>query len=57
MNSRESGVVYALCEQCSSEMNFDSGRNELRCKACGHTEARKISVLYNKPDEIKKLFG
>jgi exosome complex component CSL4 len=57
MNSRESGVVYALCEECSNEMNFDSGRNVLRCRACGHVEARKISVLYNKPEEIKKLFG
>lgn len=57
MNSRETGVVYALCDLCSNEMEFDAGRNALRCKACGHVEARKISVLYNKPEEIRKLFG
>ena len=51
----EDGVVYAKCEQCNGEMELERG-GMLRCKACGHTEARKISALYNKPEAIKKLF-
>jgi exosome complex component CSL4 len=54
LEGNEEGVVYAKCEQCNGEMDLEGGM--LRCRVCGHTEARKISVLYNKPDAIKKLF-
>ena len=56
LNSSESGVVYSHCSVCGGEMMPDSGMRVLECKVCKHREARKISALYNKPEEIKRLF-
>jgi exosome complex RNA-binding protein Csl4 len=55
LNSRETGVVYSHCSVCGGEMLPDSG-SVLECKLCKHREMRKVSPLYNKPEEIKKLF-
>jgi exosome complex component CSL4 len=54
LDGRESGVIYARCSACGSDMARDE--NMLACKECGHRERRKISDLYAKPEEIKKLF-
>lgn len=56
MNSSESGVVYSHCSVCGEEMEPDRSGRVLECKACKHREFRKISTLYNKPEEIKRLF-
>jgi exosome complex component CSL4 len=56
LNSSESGVVYSHCNLCGGEMEPDRSGRVLECKLCKHREFRKISTLYNKPEEIKKLF-
>jgi exosome complex component CSL4 len=56
LNSVNSGVVYAKCGACGSDMAL--GRdNSLRCVKCERVEFKKVSPLYNKPEEIRKIFG
>ncbi len=54
LNGNETGVIYAKCEMCGNDLQRDA--NSLLCGECGHRERRKISDLYNKPQEIKSLF-
>jgi len=54
LSGNETGVIYAKCGECASDMLSEN--NMLVCKECGHRERRKISSLYNKPEDIKKLF-
>jgi exosome complex component CSL4 len=54
LNGNETGVIYAKCDECGSDMLSEN--NSLVCSECGHREQRKISSLYNKPEDIKKLF-
>ncbi len=54
LNRNETGVIFAKCDECASDMLSEN--NMLVCKECGHKERRKISSLYNKPEDIKKLF-
>lgn len=54
LNGPETGVIYAKCERCGGELEIQAERL-LVCKECTHKEHRKISTLYNKPEEIKKL--
>jgi exosome complex RNA-binding protein Csl4 len=54
LNGPEMGVIFAKCEKCSGELEI-KGERLLVCKDCTHKENRKISTLYNKPKEIKKL--
>lgn len=56
LSGRETGVIYAKCELCGSDMDV-KGENLLACKECGHRENRKLSELYSKPKEIQKLFA
>lgn len=51
----ETGVVHAECELCDSEMHV-LNPGLLECNKCKHKEQRKISVFYDKPEEIKRLF-
>jgi len=52
----ECGVVHASCELCGGNLVYKKEDHALVCENCGHREQRKISVLYSKPEEIKKLF-
>lgn len=52
----ETGVVYAKCERCGGELEV-KGNNTLVCIECTHSEHRKLSQFYNKPQEIQKLFA
>jgi exosome complex component CSL4 len=53
----EAGVVYAECEMCSTHLEVDTtARGMLSCPACSHKEQRKISTLYGKTEQIRKLF-
>lgn len=54
LNGNETGIIYSKCDECGSDMLSEN--NMLVCKECGHREHRKISSLYNKPEDIKKLF-
>ena len=54
LNGNETGIIYSKCGECGSDMLSEN--NMLVCKECGHSERRKISSLYNKPEDIKKLF-
>ncbi len=56
VDGRETGVIYAKCELCGSEVE-QKAESLLVCRECGHNEHRKISEYYNKPEEIKKLFA
>jgi len=56
LDDNESGVVYAECEFCSTHLEIDSATGALKCPACKHREQRKVSILYGKPDQIRKLF-
>lgn len=53
----ETGVVYAKCELCNSELDLDWKNGVLVCRECRHVEHRKISELYGKPEEVIKLFA
>jgi exosome complex RNA-binding protein Csl4 len=57
LNGRETGVIYARCELCGTEGMKMEGSNLLVCADCGHKETRKISELYNRAEEIQKLFA
>ncbi len=52
----EMGVVYALCEQCGSDMELDKQRMLLVCNECKRVEHRKISTYYHDAKGIKALF-
>jgi len=54
-NSKETGVVFSNCRVCGGEMQKE-GESILACKECGNKEKKRLSELYNKPEEIKKLF-
>lgn len=56
LSGRETGVIYSNCTQCGGPMEH-KGSGILACKECGHREHKKISELYNKPEEIRKLFA
>ena len=52
----ETGVVHAQCELCSARMELVEGSpNALKCPVCEHTESRKISTLYGRPEAIKRF--
>ncbi len=52
----ETGVVHSNCELCGSEMRHD-GAGVLECAVCKHRERRKVSVYYDKPEAIRKMFA
>ena len=54
LNGPETGVIYSRCERCGGELEREEERL-LVCTECTHKQRRKISTLYNKPEEIKKL--
>ncbi len=57
IDENETGVVYAECELCSSHLEVDKdSQGMLSCPKCMHKEERKISSMYGKHDEIRKLF-
>jgi exosome complex component CSL4 len=56
LDGSETGVIYSNCELCGGEMEQKDERL-LVCKECGHRSRKKISELYNRPEEIKKLFA
>lgn len=56
LNGRELGVIFAKCELCGSDMEV-KGENFLACIECGHRQNKKLSELYNKASEIRKLFA
>jgi exosome complex RNA-binding protein Csl4 len=56
LSGRETGVIYSKCELCGGQMDRKDV-NVLSCRECGHNARKKISELYNKPEEIKKLFA
>lgn len=55
-NGGETGVIYSKCDLCGGQMD-QKDRNILACRECGHSARKKISDLYNKPEEIQKLFA
>lgn len=53
----DSGVVYAECEMCTTHLEADPKNfSVLSCPECKHKQQKKVSVLYGKPEEIRKLF-
>ncbi len=50
----ECGVVHGQCELCNAHLDA-AGPNMLKCPKCEHTEQRKVSTLYGKPEAIKGL--
>ncbi len=56
LDCQECGVVHATCELCGGELEYNKDANALVCKECGHREYRRVSALYEKPEEIRKLF-
>ncbi|MFI5412698.1 MAG: exosome complex RNA-binding protein Csl4 [Candidatus Micrarchaeales archaeon] len=57
MDDDESGVVYAECELCSKHLEtIPSNFGTLSCPECKHRQQKKVSSLYAKPEEIRKLF-
>ncbi|MGI0100103.1 MAG: hypothetical protein ACREBH_00030 [Candidatus Micrarchaeaceae archaeon] len=56
LRDRETGVIYARCEDCAAAMEH-SGEGLLTCTECGHREKRKVSELYGKTADIRKLFS
>lgn len=57
MDRPETGVIATRCGLCGGEVECNEQRTALKCLECGHDEKRKISSLYNKSEEIKKLFA
>lgn len=55
LNDSESGVVFSTCGLCGAEMKNEAGA--LSCGNCGNKTSKKISPLYNNPEEIKRLFA
>ncbi|MEM0149567.1 MAG: exosome complex RNA-binding protein Csl4 [Candidatus Micrarchaeaceae archaeon] len=56
LDCRECGVVHATCEICGGELVYRKEVNALVCKDCGHREFKRVSIFYDKPEEIRKLF-
>ncbi|MGC8586388.1 MAG: exosome complex RNA-binding protein Csl4 [Candidatus Micrarchaeia archaeon] len=56
LDCRECGVVHATCEMCGGNLRYSKASNMLVCENCGHKESRKLSILYDKPEEVRKLF-
>lgn len=56
LNDNESGVVYADCRLCGSEMRAD-GNSALVCDNCKSRINRKVSPMYDNPEAIKRLFA
>ncbi|MDE1810969.1 MAG: hypothetical protein KGH66_02935 [Candidatus Micrarchaeota archaeon] len=53
----ETGVISGRCSLCGGELSCNEERTALICVDCGHVNKRKISSLYNKSEEIKRLFA
>ncbi len=51
----ETGVVNAICDSCGATMDVSSHGDALICPECKHVEHRKISSLYGRPSELKKM--
>ncbi len=56
IRDREAGVVYSECPLCGTHMAVE-GPGMLSCPECKDREPKKVSALYGKPEEIKRLFG
>ncbi|MGC8652161.1 MAG: exosome complex RNA-binding protein Csl4 [Candidatus Micrarchaeia archaeon] len=56
LDCQECGVVHATCELCGGTLVYKKEANALVCESCGHKEYRRMSALYDKPEEIRKLF-
>ncbi|MGC8669800.1 MAG: exosome complex RNA-binding protein Csl4 [Candidatus Micrarchaeia archaeon] len=56
LDCEECGVVHATCEICGGDLEYNKKANALVCTNCGNKEFRRLSVLYSKPEEIRKLF-
>jgi exosome complex RNA-binding protein Csl4 len=56
LEDNEAGVVYSECELCNTHMEVDPATGTLGCPACEHKAQKKVSALYGKPDQIRKLF-
>ncbi|HVC58447.1 MAG TPA: hypothetical protein VND15_03160 [Candidatus Acidoferrales bacterium] len=57
MDRPETGVIRSRCGVCGGELLCNEQRTQLTCTECGHDERRKISSLYNKSEEIKRMFA
>ena len=57
MDRPETGVIATRCGVCGGEVECNEQRTALKCLECGHDERRKISSLYNRSEEIKRLFA
>lgn len=53
----ELGVVYARCNVCGEEMDFNKDMRVLVCNQCGSTDRRKVSLFYGSPEKIKAIFN
>ncbi len=54
LGSPEAGVVHANCSICGRPLQSGDRPDILVCNSCRRTERRKLSVFYNKPEEVKK---
>jgi len=53
----ETGVVYSWCKICGQQMKKGDRPGVLLCDNCRRAEHKKVSIYYNNPQEIKKLFS
>ena len=53
----EAGVVYARCDECGALMEKDPKTGMLVCRRDKKSGSRKLSIHYNNPEGIKKLFS
>jgi exosome complex component CSL4 len=58
VKTSEDGVIYAKCSVCGGELELRESRGYvvLACTRCRAQQTRRLSVLYNKPEAIRKLF-
>lgn len=57
MSGPEAGVVYSACSICGNALKKGDRPGILLCGRCRRAERRKVSILYDNPKEIKKLFS
>ena len=55
MRGPETGVVNAVCDSCGATLDVSTHGDALMCPECKHIEHRKISSLYGRPSEIRKM--
>ena len=56
LNSPEAGVVHSTCSNCGGPLQVGDRPDTLYCAACRRPEHKKVSMYYDKPEEIKKYF-